>query len=139
MWAFLSEKAGPPPNTLNKEDKLKHLQRTQGRVIILDIWGTLTNKKKIKTFCNTGKKKPPTKEEKYLISVGKFLPSLINEEVKIKTIMWSLTTYHVGKEEKTSDNIPHCSGHLNVGILTSAGRTFVDIFLDGAKHYVLKP
>lgn len=100
MWAFLSEKAGPPPNTLNKEDKLKHLQRTQGRVISLDIWGTLTNKKKIKTFCNTSKKKPPTKEEKYLISVGKFLPSLINEEVKIKTIMWSLTTYHLEKKKK---------------------------------------
>ena len=40
------------------------------------------------------------KEEKYLIRVGKFLPSLINEEVKIKTIMWSLTAYHIGKEEK---------------------------------------
>lgn len=53
--------------------------------------------------------------------------------------MWSLATYHVGKEENTPGNSPHCSGRWNAGILTSAGRTFVDSFLDGAEHYVLKP
>lgn len=104
MWAFPSEKAGPPPNTLNKEDK--KIYSIHKEVIILNIWGTLINKNKIKTFCNIGKK-APINEEKYLIRVGKFLPSLINEEVKIKTIMWSLTAYHIGKEEKKSLIIFH--------------------------------